>query len=160
MVARQHRDKRLRPTVVLLLYRVIDGQYQALLVRGANKPFPLHFPQGGIEPEEDVLQAFYREGFEELALPKEAVQSVEYVGYKVSFKPQRKEHEKFREGSLYFCFAAECNTSFEPTLNEENLEYGWFPFYEARRLFVGEGKKSASVRSHEFLVSFQHKNLF
>lgn len=160
MVERQHRNKELRPTVVALIYREVDGQNQVLLVRGTHSPYPLQLPQGGVELGESIDDAFFREVFEELALPKEAFSPPEYVGYKVSLKPQQKNHEMYKRGSLYFCFAAKLVKDLPVVLNEENLNYCWVPFYEARRMFTEEGRKPASIRSHQFLVKFQHRNLF
>jgi 8-oxo-dGTP pyrophosphatase MutT (NUDIX family) len=71
-----HRFRRFRPTVSMVVENRLG---ETLLIAPAKNPNHWIYPQGGIEPGEDVFEALLRELEEEVGITRESLTGISYL---------------------------------------------------------------------------------
>jgi putative (di)nucleoside polyphosphate hydrolase len=96
---RCHGDRMFRPTVAL----VLRNQFGEWLLAQSAKRHIWYTIQGGIDPREDVLDALFRETWEECGIRRQQLQVQAFIGK--GFKHlSHVEKKGFRVGKRYFFF--------------------------------------------------------
>ncbi len=105
-----------------------------LLLR--NDPVPSWaLVSGGIQPNEDPLEGLKREIYEEMFVNPDIIQ---YKFVNVEKHPER--------NSEFYYYQGFTKSEFKPILDEENLNYGWFPIDKLPSpLFRGLSEKIAKL---------------
>lgn len=91
-----------RPVVVAIIE---NERGETLLVQSAKKDTEWSCPQGGIDKDEDVIDALFREIKEEVNINKEQLTLQGYKGSEyLDAEASRRDKRGFTKGKLYFFF--------------------------------------------------------
>lgn len=97
-----HEQKEFRPVAVAVIY---DALGRVFVVQSAKNMNDWLFPQGGIEQDENIINALYREVNEEVGLWKDQLRFLSYCGSAdLAAEPGRKDKRGFVKGKRYFFF--------------------------------------------------------
>lgn len=103
LASRAHQDKEYRPVAAGL---ITDQQGRVLFVQSAKNTDDWGFPQGGVEPGEEVVDALLREINEEVGiLPRELHVDAFLHTEDLDAPPERTSRRGFTKGKRYFFFA-------------------------------------------------------
>lgn len=149
LITEAHSNREYRPVAVAIIKNAIE---QILFVQSA-KNSEWYLPQGGIEPEENILEALFRELEEELRMARADLRSVQCKGYKdLDFEPDRSDRRGFTKGKRYFFFDMEYLEL--PSLNINTAEvkdYKWADLKDAA-LVLAETRKEKRFLILKFLA--------
>ena len=146
-----------RPTVVCILYRMVNDEPKFLIEHYMNGSFS--FVQGGINLDEDnglIRPALRREIYEELRIPETDFRQKRgfYFTEFLDFEPEREDKQGFELGKVYYIILAEYlgdKKTFK-LQEDEVAEAFWASKEEAVKLFSTVRKKKANI-----LLDYLHK---
>lgn len=102
LVREAHRKKLYRPVTVAIIQ---NRKKKVLIVESAKNKNESNPPQGGIEPNEPMLAALYREIREETGIAKKSLELIAYLGVQDLDSPVSKRGARgFNLGKRYFFF--------------------------------------------------------
>lgn len=111
--------KEYRPVAVAV---IADRRDRILLVQSGKNPADWGLPQGGIEPDEDIIAALLREIKEETGIGEDELEFVGYVGTAdLDAEAGRKDKRGFAKGKRYFAVRLRYFGSEILALNESEL---------------------------------------
>lgn len=134
---RQAREnKEFRPCIVAVIE---DNEGRFLFVRSVKSVNSWGFPQGGIEDEESIPQALFREIEEETGIKPSQLTFTRYIGCNdldIPRAPDR-DHRGYSRGKRYFAFYLKYNESPEVQLSTLELDrYEWVKPVDVNRIIA------------------------
>jgi putative (di)nucleoside polyphosphate hydrolase len=125
LIQQAQTEKLYRPVVSCV---VVDAEGKMLftLSSKAAQDKNWNYPQGGIEENEDIIAAVYRELNEELGINPKDLQIQKYCGYNDVDSPPGRKLNGYKKGKRYFWVLIKYNGPTELTPDQkEIINYTW-----------------------------------
>lgn len=127
-IAAEQQAKQFRSTVVALIESLATGKFLMIEVRAGRY---WAFPQGGVEPNESVIDALLREILEETSIDPRVL-TVRKFCFADQAPIENWQYDGYTHGKSYYYFHLTCETEPEVVLDEdEALSYEWVSRAEA-----------------------------
>lgn len=119
MEAREKRDY--RPVIVAVIE---TPENEILLVRSVKSVNGWNYPQGGIDDEEDIIEALFREIQEETGITSDLLELIQHLGVQDLDIPHTsdRDHREYSRGKRYFSFLLKYSGFKEIQLCSEELD--------------------------------------